>query len=286
MNNLFIEFNEIITYIENNLTEEIDYKQLGKIVGYSPYHLQRLFLMITNIPISEYIRNRRLSCSAYDLLNDNNSVTDIAYKYGYSSPTSFNRAFKAFHGVTPRDIKKQETFIKAYPPLSFELSIKGANSINYKIVNTESFRIVGKKLHTTMEGGKSYGELPIFWQKIQQTDDVPKLLSLMNKEPFGLLGVSDYNPSLEENAFDYYIGVSTNCEQIEGYDELVIPETTWATFPHHLGSPEEMQQFQKQIVMEWLPTSGYQFAFGPDLEVYGQDNTVETWIPVSKLHKN
>lgn len=282
MNNIVVSFNEIVTYIEEHLTEDIDYKEMGKMVGYSPYHLQRFFLMLTNTPISEYIRYRRLSCSAYDLLDENNTVTDISFKYKYSSPTSFNRAFKAFHGITPKEIKKGEHYIKAYPPLRFEVSISGAVSLDYKIIKTNSFRIVGKKIHTTMEAGKSYMDIPAFWQEIQKTGEIPEFLAMMNEQPFGLLGVSDYNPDLNESTFNYYIGVSSNAGTKSGQDELMVPEMTWATFPHQAGNPEEMQEFQRKIVIDWLPTSGYEFASGPDLEVYGQDNTVETWIPVKK----
>lgn len=283
MINIATSFNKIVSYIEKNLSGNIDYNEMGKIIGYSPYHLQRLFLMLSNTPISEYIRCRRLSCSAHDLLDEKNSVTDIAYKYGYSSPTSFNRAFKAFHGITPKDLKKNEQFIKAYPPLSFELSIRGAVSMDYKIVNTDSFRIMGKKIKTSMEDGKSYKELPAFWQELQKSTDIPELLSCMNQQPFGLLGISDYNPNLDDSSFNYYIGVSTDCELRNNCAELVIPKTTWATFKRQGGTPEELQEFQRKIIFDWLPTSGYEFAIGPDLEVYGQDNTVEMWLPVTRL---
>ncbi|MBP1045350.1 AraC family transcriptional regulator [Enterococcus sp. BWM-S5] len=282
MKNWFDSLNEIITYIENNLEEEISYDELSKMMGYSIYHLQRLFLMVAGVSLSEYIRCRRLSKAAQELISQNSKIIDLAYKYGYSSPTSFNRAFKAFHGVTPKELKKDSVVIKAYPPLTFELSIKGASSLDYRVVHTEAFKIVGKKIHTTMENGISYRELPEFWQQIQQNGEIPGILSLMNQQPMGLLGVSDYNPNLDQSEFDYYIAAATTLPTPEGYEELTIPAATWAAFPHKLTNPEDMQKFQHQIVMDWLPSSGYQFAFGPDLEVYGKDDTLETWIPVTE----
>ncbi|WP_321385393.1 AraC family transcriptional regulator [uncultured Enterococcus sp.] len=281
MKNWFDSLNEIVLFIENNLEEEISYDELGKMMGYSTYHLQRLFLMVAGVSLSEYIRCRRLSKAAQELISHNSKITDLAYNYGYSSPTSFNRAFKAFHGVTPKELKKNSVLIKAYPPLSFELSIKGASSLDYRIVHTEAFKIVGKKLPTTMENGASYKELPAFWQQVQQSGEIPDILALMNTEPLGLLGVSDYNPNLKKSEFDYYIAVATTAPTPDNYEELIIPAATWAAFPHRMASPKEMQKFQHQIVMDWLPSSGYQFAFGPDLEVYGQDNSLETWIPVT-----
>ncbi|WP_211334623.1 AraC family transcriptional regulator [Vagococcus acidifermentans] len=283
MENIVDRFNDIVAFIEEHLTEKIDYEEMGKNVGYSPYHLQRLFLMLSNVPISEYIRCRRLACSAHDLLDENNRVTDIAYKYGYSSPTSFNRAFKAFHGITPKDIKKKEHFVKAYPPLSLEVTVKGAAVLDYKIVRTECFRIIGKKIRTTMKEGRSYREIPAFWGELQMNKVIPSILSHMNQAPVGLLGISDYNPNIDDSKFDYYIGVSSTHEAGEGWHELTIAAATWATFKHQGATPEEIQACQCQIVMDWLPTSGYEFAAGPDLEVYGEDNTIETWIPVTRI---
>ncbi|MHC5215836.1 AraC family transcriptional regulator [Enterococcus sp. LJL128] len=274
--------NKVVMYIENHLDEEIDYEELGKILGYSTYHMQRLFLMVAGVSISEYIRCRRLSKAAHEIISGS-SVTDTAYRYGYSSPTSFSRAFKAMHEVTPKDIKKGGVMVKAYPPLSFELSIKGANTLNYRIVQMDGFKVVGKKIHTTMENGMSYQELPKFWQQTQQSGEVPAILSLMDREPMGLLGISDYNPKLDESTFDYYIGAATSKETPDGFFELTVPAATWAAFPHKLSLPEEVQQFQKKIVTEWLPTSGYQFAFGPDIEVYGKEGDMETWIPVTPI---
>lgn len=282
MNSWFDSLNDMISYIEDNLDKEIEYEALSKIMGYSTYHIQRLFLMVANVSISEYIRCRRLSKAAHELLNEDSKITDIAFKYGYSSSTSFNRAFKAFHGITPKDIRKSGTLIKAYPPLAFDFSIKGASAMDYRLVHTNTFKVVGKKIHTTMEDRKSYQELPEFWMQVQQGGEIPTILLLMNQEPFGLLGVSDYNPNLDQNEFDYYIGVSSNTEAPDGFSEVAIAATMWAAFPHKMGTPEDMQKFQNQIIMEWLPSSGYEFAVGPDLEVYGQDNTVETWIPVKK----
>ncbi|MGM0123773.1 AraC family transcriptional regulator [Enterococcus sp. AZ194] len=284
MTNIVTSFNEIISYIEENLTEKLDYDEMGKIVGYSPYHLQRLFLLLSNIPISEYIRCRRLACSAHDLLSDSSSVTEVAYKYGYSSPASFSRAFKAFHGTTPKDIKRNESVIKAYPPLSFELTIKGAEPLDYRVTQMPGFRVIGKKIQTTMENEQGRQDIPLFWQETHQKNLISELLPFMNQQPFGVLGVSDYQPNLDNSAFDYYIGVASTEALKEDLHELLVPEATWACFKHPASdTPKELQEFQKKIVFDWLPTSGYEFTQGPDVEVYGQDNSVETWIPVKRI---
>ena len=90
--------NEAITYIEDNLDGTIDYAQAAQKACCSAYHFQRMFSYMAEVPLSEYIRNRRLSRAAVDLQNGGDKVINVAVKYGYDSPTAFTRAFQAFHG--------------------------------------------------------------------------------------------------------------------------------------------------------------------------------------------
>lgn len=275
-------FNKVIAYIENHLEDEIDNGEIADILGYSVYHVQRLFTMVAGIPLAEYVRSRRLSKAAAELQSGENKVIDVALKYGYSSPNSFNRAFKAFHGVPPSDVKKEGVTIKAYPPLSFELTIKGAQAMNYRIEHKDAFRIVGIKLQTTMENGESYQSVPAFWGKLMQDGGPNDILALMNKEPMGLLGVCDYDPDFNSSTFDYYIACSTDKPVAEGMSEFEIPACTWAVFPCENGGTDAIQKLQQRTVMEWLPTSGFEFAKAPDIEVYGANGEIDIWLPVVK----
>lgn len=116
--------NDAISYIENNLTTEIKYEELSRIVCCSIYHFQKMFSFLTGVPLSEYIRRRRLTQAAYELSNSNIKVIDLALKYGYESPDSFTRAFQNMHGVTPTKARKMGIVLKAYPRMSFHISIK------------------------------------------------------------------------------------------------------------------------------------------------------------------
>ncbi len=93
--------NKSMNYIEEHLTEEIDYEQAAKLACCSTYHFQRMFAYMANLPLSEYIRRRRMSLAAVDLQNGDNKIIDVALKYGYNSPTAFNRAFQNIHGIAP-----------------------------------------------------------------------------------------------------------------------------------------------------------------------------------------
>ena len=89
--------NSAINYIEENLLEEIDYDQIAKIACCSTYHFQRMFSYMASVSLSEYIRHRRMTRAAVDLQNSDEKVINIGLKYGYDSPTAFNRAFQSVH---------------------------------------------------------------------------------------------------------------------------------------------------------------------------------------------
>ena len=88
--------NQTIAYIENHLTGEIDYEALAKLACCSAYHYQRMFAYMAGMPLSEYIRRRRMSRAAVDL-QAGEKVIDVSLRYGYQSPTAFNRAFQSVH---------------------------------------------------------------------------------------------------------------------------------------------------------------------------------------------
>lgn len=276
-------FNNVVQYIETHLEDEMDYDKMAGILGYSTYHFQRLFLLVAGISLAEYIRSRRLSKAAAELMDADSRVLDVALKYGYSSPNSFHRAFKAMHGMPPGDVKKGTGTIKAFPPLSFELTVKGASSMEYRVEKMASFRIVGRKLSTTIENGECYQRIPAFWGEMMQSGGPGEILAQMDQKPFGLLGVSDYDPQAPTSAFSYFIAVSSAQPVPDGMEELTVPALTWAVFPQENDNPANLQDYQKRIVLEWLPSSGYEFAKGPDVELYYDDGRMETRVPVRKI---
>lgn len=135
--------NKAIIYMEEHLTGEIDYEETARIACCSTYHFQRMFTYMTNVPISEYIRRRRMSLAAVDLCSSDEKIIDIALKYGYASPTAFNRAFQSVHGIAPSAARKDGCMLKSYPPLSFKITVKGVEEMNYRIEEKGPIRIIG-----------------------------------------------------------------------------------------------------------------------------------------------
>ena len=136
-------FNNVINYIEENITQQIDYEEIAKIACCSSYHFQRMFTYMAGIPLSEYIRKRKMSLAAVDLQSGDERIIDVAEKYGYNSPTAFNRAFQSIHGISPSAVKNGNVYVKSFPRLSFKLVVKGVEELNYRIETKEAFRILG-----------------------------------------------------------------------------------------------------------------------------------------------
>ncbi len=273
--------NDSIDYIEKHLTKEINYEELGKIACCSSYHFQRMFTYMAGIPLSEYIRRRRMSLAAVDLQDKSAKIIDIAEKYGYSSPTAFNRAFQSIHGVAPSAVRNEGVSIKTFPPIQFKITIKGANEMNYRIETKESFRVIGisSPLHKEVE--KNFAIVPQMWQKVSTDGTIPKLASKMNDFPKGLLGISACN---DTEQWRYYIAVAST-DHAEDLEEYTVPKATWAIFSGE-GTNQSIQELEQRIVTEWLPTSGYEYGNAPDIEVYlnpdPQNAKYEVWIPIAK----
>lgn len=274
--------NNAINYIEEHLSDTIEYDELARIACCSTYHFQRMFAYMADVPLSEYVRRRRMSRAAVDLQSGSEKKIDIAIKYGYDSPTAFNRAFQSVHGIAPSLIKTEGVSIRAFPPISFTITIKGAEEMEYRIEKKDGFRIVGISAPLHKEIEKNFEIVPQMWQKASTDGTIPKLAQMMNSEPMGLLGLSACNT---EDNWKYFIAVSSSLPIDDTIEEYTVPATTWAIFSGS-GTTLSIQELEKRIVTEWLPTSGYEYGNAPDIEVYlnpdPQNAQYEVWIPVIK----
>ncbi|SHO47673.1 AraC family transcriptional regulator [Anaerocolumna xylanovorans] len=274
--------NGAVNYIEENLNGNIDIDEAAKIACCSTYHFQRMFAYMADMPLSEYVRRRRMSVAAVDLQNGDSKVIDVSLKYGYDSPTAFNRAFKGIHGIAPSQAKEEGITLMAYPPISFQITIKGVSAMNYRIEKKEAFRIVGVSEPLEAEIEKNFEIVPRMWGNAVMNGTVEKLSGMMDGSIIGLLGVSACN---EADNWRYYIAVESSKHTEDGFDELIIPKTTWAVFAGE-GSNLTIQELEKRIVTEWLPTSGYEYGNAPDIEVYlspdPENAKYEVWIPVER----
>ncbi len=277
--------NKAISYIEEHLTEKISYDELARIACCSAYHFQRMFAYMAGVPLSEYIRRRRMSLAAADLQSGEEKIIDIGMKYGYTSPTAFNRAFQSVHGIAPSMAKNGGTPMKASPPISFKIPVNGVEELNYRIEEKAAFRIVGVSHPLEKEIEKNFKTVPQMWQNAAMNGTIEKLAPLINDQPMGVLGVSVCN---DKEDWRYFIAVSSSADADNTLDEYIIPACTWAVFSG-TGTGMSIQELEQRIVTEWLPTSGFEYDNAPDIEVYlnpdPNDMQYEVWIPVKPVRK-
>lgn len=287
---LLKNMNRALHYIEENLTNDINFREVVKLALCSEYHLKRMFSFLAGITLSEYIRRRRLTLAAFELKDKNVRVIDIAIKYRYNSPDSFTRAFQNLHGISPSEAKKDGCSLKAYPPMTFQLSIKGGDEMNYRIEEKEAFRIVGIKERVPIIFHGVNPKIAAMWESLQgETIDTLKKLS--NVKPLGLLSASvnfSEGRMEEKGELDHYIGVATTKNCPRNLIKLEVPALTWAVFEAVGPFPDTLQDVWGRIYSEWFPSSNYEQVKGPEIlwnehkDVTSPTFKSEIWIPVSK----
>ena len=251
--------NNALAYIEEHLTEEIDYSKISKIAYCSEYHFKRMFSFLSGISLSEYIRRRRLTLAALDLKYKDLRIIDVAVKYGYNSADSFSRAFHSLHGILPSEARSENTQLKAYPRMTFILSIQGGCEMNYRIVEKEAFKLVGFKKRVPVIFKGVNPEIAKMTELLTP-EVIKQLKAISNVEPTGIISAStnfSEGRMEERGELDHYIGVATSSDETAELDVLKIEASTWAVFESIGPFPETLQNVWGRIYSEWFPSSGY-----------------------------
>lgn len=277
--------NTAINYLEKNMTGKLDIERAAEIALSSPFHFQRMFHMITGVTIAEYVRRRKLTLAAQEILSGE-KVIDVALKYGYETPEAFTKAFRRLHGMSPSAARGSGAKLRAFPKLSFHISVKGENDMNYRIIEKESFHVIGRERHFTTSGEENFNRVPAFWNDCIADGSYSWVCSHAGN--LGVLGIcKDFDADYKD--FSYMIAIEEPTDSIpEGYVSAVIPAATWAVFEAVGPLPASIQEAETRIYSEWLPATGYQVAEAPELEVYpvgdvsAPDYKCEVWIPVKK----
>jgi AraC family transcriptional regulator len=284
-----------LDYIEENLQERISLEELAELACFSPFHYHRVFHFLVGESVMDYVRKRRLTHAAIRLLNTDEKVIDIALDLGFQYQESFNRAFKKFFGVSPRQYRNT-TFIpislhqKAYLNMS---RFTGGISMEMKLVTKPAFNIIGYELKTRNTDGENNLEIPKFWQHYIQNNLGSKIPNPLNRNELGLC--TDYNMITGE--FVYMIGmeVEEGTPVPEGMSYRSFPEMEYAIFTTPKATEENfvqsIQQTWVEVFSKWFPDSGYEHQGSFEFELYdercyGKDKQIDICIPVKKLRVN
>lgn len=264
--NIYKSLNEVIEYIEKHLEEDISYNDLAKIVGVNEYTFLRVFDLIANISVAEYIRKRRLSNAGVELSKSPNKVIDIAIKYNYDNSTSFSRAFEKFHNIKPSEVSKHPENLKVFPILHFEEIENTTQNISYSIIELDAFSIYGEGIKT------NFTDISI---------DAPNLYSEFTKKYEQIYGNIDYGMVVYEDREN-----SENCEYwvlydkyIEEFTEYKFPKCKWIKFEIPSIEAKDIQDMSHKFYEEFLPSCKYNLKELPELEHY-HENTTDFLIPI------
>ncbi|MFI6938668.1 helix-turn-helix domain-containing protein [Streptomyces sp. NPDC050418] len=280
--------NQAMDHIERNLDQEIDAAVLARIAATSEYHLRRMFSALAGIPLSEYIRRRRLTVAGAEVLADERSLLDIAVRYGYGSGEAFARAFRQLHGVGPGEARRSGAALVSQARLTFRLTVEGNSDMRYRVVDRTDFTVAGRKARVPLvHTGPNRSIIDFVRGLAPETHQ--RLKALADQEPEGIVAVcDDLDPSRAEGSeLDYYHAVITSSKDLDGLDVLTVPAGTWAVFTTSGPAPEAIQYLWRDVFTEWFPSNPYRSRPGPEilrtrLSEDGSQADAELWLPVER----
>jgi AraC family transcriptional regulator len=282
--------NRLVEVIEENLGEDLDLPRVAMGLGTTEYHLRRMFSSLAGMPLSEYVRRRRMSVAAADVLGQDDLLT-IAVRFGYGSTEAFGRAFRAVHGSSPGDVRRDGGPLRTQPQLRFRLTVEGNRPMDTRIADRPAFRLVGHSARVPLihEGINPHIQAHI--ASLPQ-DEHARLKALSNTEPAGLLQVSaDVDPDYTEGSeLTYLHGVAVVDETAppSDLDVIDVPAGQWAVFRTEGSYPEALQATWAATATDWFPSNPWRLRPGPSIVAVLEraddfsSATTELWLPVER----
>lgn len=263
--NIYKVLNEITKYIDDNLDGKIDYDLLAKIAGVNIYTLQKIFSLLTNVSLAEYIRKRKLSVAGFDIYTNNLLVMDAAIKYGYESATSFSRAFENFHGIKPSLITKQTSLVE-FPRIIFDETQKVTSTMAYEIVELEAMNLFGSYTFTSNETIEN--DAPAFFDNFSK-----KYEATYGNVEYGMI---TYTEPSHEKVTKYYTLYRKN---ITEFEEINIPKGKWLLFRINSQDAKDIREMSQKFYLNFLPSCKYNLRDTYELEYY-HDDVTDFLVPI------
>ena len=277
-----------IVFFELNIEDgdALDINKIASQANCSEQYFRKLFTIITNLTVSEYIRNRKLSLAGEELLYYDSKVIDVALKYGYETTESFTKAFTRFHGNTPSNIKHTSSGIKSFNKICLKISVEGGNILDYQVVNHDNIRLLCRtQFFDSSSAEKNFIDIPDYVRKCYADEKFRALYDLSNEEFNGkVIAYRDFKDCENDNIMRYNLGVAYDGKDIpEGYHVIEIPAFQWIIFTCKGERPKALQELWYRVYTEFIPSSTYELYDNITMEVcsfFVNEDICYLWIPV------
>ncbi|GAA2618361.1 AraC family transcriptional regulator [Paractinoplanes durhamensis] len=281
--------NRIVELVEEHLGDEIDVKAWAGKLATTEYHLRRMFSSLAGMSLSEYVRRRRMTVAAADVVSGHDDLLSIAVRHGYGSTEAFGRAFRSVHGASPGDVRRDGGPLRTQPQLRFRLSVEGSTPMDTRIVNHPAFRLIGHAARVPLihEGVNPHIQRHV--TALPPAEHL-RLKAMSNTEPAGLLAVSDdLDPDRTEGSELTYlhgVAVTVDTPAPDDLDAIEVPAGSWAAFRSSGPYPGALQETWAATATEWFPSNRWRLRPGPEIVAVldraddFSTATTELWLPV------
>ena len=282
--------NRLVELVERDLAEEVDVELLAAEHGTTEYHLRRMFSSLAGMPFSEYVRRRRMTVAAADVIGGQELLA-VAVRYGYGSTEAFGRAFRAVHGVAPGEARRAGGPLRSQPQLRFHLTVEGSTTMDTRIADRPAFRFVGHAARVPLIYEGENPHIAAHVAAIPPEEHV-RLKELNNTEPSGILAVTaDLDPDRTEGSMLTYlhgVAITAKISVPDGLDVIEVPAGAWAVFRSSGPYPETLQNTWAATATDWFPSNPWRLRPGPSVVAVldrAEDlstATCELWLPVER----
>ncbi|MBB3041385.1 AraC family transcriptional regulator [Nocardioides soli] len=284
---MITELNRLVALVEERLTDDLDVGALARALGTTEHHLRRMFAALAGMPLSEYVRRRRMTVAAADVIGADDDLLTIAVRYGYGSTEAFGRAFRSVHGSVPAEVRRAGGPLRSQPRLTFRLTVEGSTPMDTRIVDRPEFRLVGHAFRVPLI---YEGVNPHIRQHIESLapEQHRRLKALSDTDPAGILAVTaDSEPDAAEGSMLTYLhGVAVTGAVPDDLDAVEAPAGSWAVFRTSGAYPQVLQETWAATATQWFPSNPWRLRPGPSLVAileHADDfgtATTELWLPI------
>lgn len=259
MENGLQRIDRVIDMIESDICADTDCLELSRVMGLSVYEFRRIFSFVVGVPISDYVRNRRLTVAAGELMLGAVSITEAAEKYGYSNVAAFTKAFKSFHGVPPTAVIRGESPARLFSRPQLAFKVDHSSDVPFSIIEDGAFEVSGYMAESDITDTVCCENV---WEGFYSSGTDARI----KNECGGKIYACYFNRA-PDGKVDCLIGA--RAKAMDPATAKTVPKSRWACFKLNTTDDGEVNGFYEKILYEYLPSAKLKRSSElPTLEVY------------------